>query len=161
MFPCRLAEGWDLVAPSLPRESRPGLQLQMGAKPQWHPSHLQTHSAWVQTHQHKIKLCFFLNQLTAAVADSPRPAGSHHICLCLCNAFHPWIGTKRGFIYHLFPLLAGSTETAAFVTQADRKHMDTGIPCHRQTRAADRTREKSMGCSVLHPLCMWHLMAQL
>lgn len=111
MFPCRLAEGWDLVAPSLPRESRPSLQHQMGAKPQWHPSHLQTHSAWVQTHQHKIKLCFFLNQLTAAVADSPRPAGSHHICLCLCNAFHPWIGTKRGFIYHLFPLLAGSTET--------------------------------------------------
>lgn len=44
---------------SLPRESRPGLQHQMGAKPQWHPSHLQTHSAWVQTHKHKIKLCFF------------------------------------------------------------------------------------------------------
>lgn len=43
----------------VPRASRPGLLHRVRAKLQWHPSHLKTHLAWVQTHKHKIKLCFF------------------------------------------------------------------------------------------------------
>lgn len=117
---------------------QPGLQQETRAKPQWHSSHLQTHLAQVQSHKHKIKLCFFWisSQLQwLALPDH----------LSLCHAFYPWMGTKRGFIYlcislYIFLYISFTLSVSwehkdwvAFVTQADRKHMDIGIPCCRQT----------------------------
>lgn len=96
---------------------QPGLQQETGAKPQWHSSHLQTHSAWVQSHKHKIKLCFFWISSQLQWLALPWP----FVFVCAMPSIHGW--EQRGalyisvylyisfFIYHLLSLLAGSTKT--------------------------------------------------
>lgn len=153
LFPYRL----DLVAPV----SRPGLQHEVGAKPQWHPSHLQTYWAWVQTHKHKIKLCYSESAHSCSGWLCPSSRQPSH--LSLCNAFYPWIRTQRGFIYHWLPLLAGSTQPGLHLSPRLAGSTWIEVFCLGTGRHVLLTGlETNLRAALtLHPLCTWHLMTQL
>lgn len=118
----------------------------MEAKWQLSPSHVQESLAWIQIPRCRITQCFpwISSQLQAlTIPDQHAAVTFFFVCVMpLCR-----IGTKRGFIHHFLSLCCKHRHCAAFVVQVGRERMDTGIPCFRQTRAADRTWEKSPGCS--------------